>query len=194
MTQECKMDLSCLVFPTSVGMIMCETNAAKTERFSGSFIFFSCAKSPRKFPFLATESEKAFFESCTDSKISAVPAYIGCKFLGADIEVLISAAMSCVKNLSSPQWNAQMRTHAQTHTTAHTHTQDHTNAAFLQAPLDASVETQGHFISATMSWTKDMSSHDENAVIFEIVSTWRRNHTWPCTAAFTGPDRRCDIP
>lgn len=44
-----------------------------------------------------------------------------------------------------------------------------------------------------MSWTKDMSSHHENAVIFEIVSTWRRNHTWPCTAAFTGPDRRCDI-
>uniref|UniRef100_A0A6U4NQ56 Uncharacterized protein n=2 Tax=Hemiselmis andersenii TaxID=464988 RepID=A0A6U4NQ56_HEMAN len=57
--------------------------------------------------------------------------------------------------------------------------------------LDKLAPTKGHFISASISWTKDMEG-PENSVIFEIVSTWRRNHTWPCNPAvgFTGDDGR----
>lgn len=52
-------------------------------------------------------------------------------------------------------------------------------------------DTKGHFLSATMSWTHVSG----NKVRFEVISTWRRKHYWPCKAGlrsegagFTGPD------
>jgi hypothetical protein len=47
-------------------------------------------------------------------------------------------------------------------------------------------DTEGHFLSATMSWTHVSG----NKVRFEIISTWRRKHNWPCKASvgFSGPD------
>ena len=47
-------------------------------------------------------------------------------------------------------------------------------------------DTTGNFLSGTISWTHISG----NKVRFELVSTWRRAHHWPCKQGigFTGPD------
>ena len=40
-------------------------------------------------------------------------------------------------------------------------------------------DTLGHFLSAAISWTQ-IGEPGDNTVRFEIISTWRRKHFWPC--------------
>jgi hypothetical protein len=50
--------------------------------------------------------------------------------------------------------------------------------------------TTGNFLSGTISWKQVGTG---NRVAFELISTWRRKHHWPCKssgagAGFSGPD------
>jgi len=48
-------------------------------------------------------------------------------------------------------------------------------------------DTTGHFLSGTISWKQVGTG---NKVMFELITTWRRKHHWPCNRAigFSGPD------
>jgi hypothetical protein len=48
-------------------------------------------------------------------------------------------------------------------------------------------EVTGNFLSGTISWTHVR----DNVVLFEVISTWRRKHFWPCNTetGFSGEDK-----